>query len=737
MTQQIDTQDQYDRDAEFQHEERHLRAVVDGMDKDIVKREESVSGPTYGPDVRSADAVAANKKKELERVKMARNQPFFGRLDYSEGQDSKVRTIYLGKTGLRIEDVPNGFIINWENPIAVIYYNPAQSSYDTPHGKRDAKAHLKRELDIEDAQLRGYQDVLRLPSARLIESLSGPSSEYLADAIDTLQPRQYAALSKVDSPVLIAQGAAGAGKSIVGLQRIYFILSPISNIGVLGRPTRPERIIMFGPSAAFLEYVSKLLSEDLQVKGVRQFTVTDWMLGKFSARVTLKGGNERVLDDLMSRTRNRRLNESVEAYKFKGSMDMKRLLDTYVRKLKRAVQGNVRSRSRNIVNNLGLGITGTEFNNRMDDAFSGRPELNAARNYLLDTLAELRVANAPQPARRRNTSRAEVVAANRREVHRELDYSGWPEYDFRTQYVRLMADADAMQSNSPKLDRFKANEICLTVPNNASGRSLGITDLAAALYLDYALNGFTSENFEHVVVDEAQDVTPLEMELLRMHSLNKNFTLLGDLKQGLLPHRSIENWNEFARLFQKDNAHKEEMYEAYRSVKQITQYANRILKGVHKRGTKTPEASERTGERPKVEQHKSARDMYTAIADAINELRAKDEVRSIAVLTKWESTAKDIENALKSERVEGFSLLKQGHIRETDIIVSPIVLTKGLEFDAVIVANADKNNFAETDFDRMLLYLACTRARHYLQIHWHGARSAKSPIVPDTSRLAR
>lgn len=737
MTQQIDTQDQYDRDAEFQHEERHLEEVVDGMDRDIARREESVSGPTYGPDVRSADAVAANKKETLERVKMARNKPFFGRLDYSDGQDGEVRTIYLGKTGLRIEDVPDGQIINWENPIAVIYYNPAQDSYDTPHGKRDVKAHLKRELDIEDAQLRGYQDVLRLPSARLIESLSGPSSEYLADAIDTLQPKQYVVLSKVDSPVLIAQGAAGAGKSIVGLQRIYFILSPISNIGVLGRPTRPERIIMFGPSAAFLEYASKLLSEDLQVKGVRQSTVTTWVLGKFSARVSIKGGNERVLDDLMSKTRNRRLNESLEAYKFKGSMDMKRLLDTYVRKLKRSVQRNIRRRSRNIVDNLELGISGAEFNNRMDDAFSGRPELNAARNYLLDTLADLRARNATQLPRRRNASDAEVIVANRREVDRELDYSGWPEYDFRTQYVRLMADADAMQSNSSKLDRSKANEICLTVPNNASGRSLGITDLAAALYLDYALNGFTRENFEHVVVDEAQDVTPLEMELLRLHSLNENFTLLGDLKQGLLPHRSIENWNEFARLFQKDNVHKEEMYEAYRSVKQITQYANRILKGVHKRGTKTPEASDRAGERPKVEQHKSAGDMYTAIAEAIDDLRDKNEVNSIAVLTKWETTAKDIEKAFRSKRVEGFSLLKQGHARETDIIISPIVLTKGLEFDAIIVANADKNNFAETDFDRMLLYLACTRARHYLQIHWHGPGSAKSPIVPDTTRLSR
>ena len=63
-----------------------------------------------------------------------------------------------------------------------------------------------------------------------------------------------------------------------------------------------------------------------------------------------------------------------------------------------------------------------------------------------------------------------------------------------------------------------------------------------------------------------------------------------------------------------------------------------------------------------------------------------------------------------------------------------ILLTKGLEFDAVIVANARKDNFNESEFDRLLFYLACTRARHQLEIHWHGTRSA---IVPDVARPVR
>lgn len=737
MTQQADTQAQYDRDAEFQHEERHLGDVVDGIDQIVVKGD--ALRPIIATDVKAADTATDMHKENIERTKKARNNPFFGRLDYSEGQDGEVRTIYIGRSGLQIKDVPNGLIVNWAAPVADLFYRPVQGFYNAPRGRIDTTVHLKRELTIEDARLQDFQDTLRLQSAALIRRLSGPSSEHLADAIETLQPEQYAALSKTDSPVMIVQGAAGSGKSIVALQRIEFILSPHSDIGVLGRP-RLDRIIMFGPSEAFLQYASELLPS-LDVEGVQQSTITHWILGQFSAaRVTLKGGEERVLNDLMNNTkRNRTLKDSQEAYLFKGSMKMKRLLDKYVDNLRKDVRRYTREDAGAILSSLQLqdSISVADFRNMLDQAFANRP-LNSARGYFIDRLAESRSRNTPQPIRRRNSPQSEILNANRRDIDAVLKNNDWwPEYDFGGEYVRLMSGTDVIERYLPTSDKRLARQICLTVPRNSSRRSFGITDLAAALYLDYALNGFTSENFEHVVVDEAQDVTPLEMELLRMHSTNDSFTILGDLKQGLLPHRSIANWNEFARLFHNRAVAKQEMRLTYRSAKQITQYANRIVKDLQGRGTKTPQPYGRAGERPEIEQHKSVSDMYTAIADAIDELRAKDEVRSIAVLTKWENTAKDIMKAFRSERVEGVSRLEQGGRIETDIIVSPIVLTKGLEFDAVIVANAGKNNFDEAEFDRMLLYLACTRARHYLQIHWHGARSAKSPIVPDTTRLAR
>ena len=110
-----------------------------------------------------------------------------------------------------------------------------------------------------------------------------------------------------------------------------------------------------------------------------------------------------------------------------------------------------------------------------------------------------------------------------------------------------------------------------------------------------------------------------------------------------------------------------------------------------------------------------------------------DDVRSVAVLTKWRQTARDVYETLKQAGIEGITELTRDEVIQTDITVSPIILTKGLEFDVIIVANANKENFPDTEFDRMLFYVACTRARHYLEIHWYGTRS---PIVPDVARLA-
>ena len=732
----------YDRESEFNLEGQRLEDTLAWIDRVVIDMEKPAT-VTAG-DVRAADKIVEMKADRLRELKENRPSPYFGRIDYTDSTSGEIKTAYIGYFDSGVSATRETLrppVVHRNTPIASLYYDPSGGSLKLP-GQRDRKASvsLKRMLSISQASLLDIEDVLRLaapadvprlPSSQILEEkLSEASTGELSDVVQTIQPEQYRAIAATTKPVLIVQGAAGSGKSLIGLHRIDYVLSPHSDIGGWERPS-VDRVIVFGPSPAFLQYVSGLLP-GLGVHGVRQSTVSSWLLAQFSARVTLSA-NDKTFDRLMN-NRDALRDTEINAHQFKGSIKMKRMLDNYVRRFTRDLQRRIR----NMRGGLPLNLNAAEFQRRVDTAFESRPQPNAAREYLVEILAADWARNAERTTRpgrlaRRGESRYDLINQGRRQVASALTF--WQRLDFRREYVNLVSNPNRILEFARKgdLDLEDAFEISETAPSTEAGQALGMTDLAAALYLDYALNGFDSQRFQHVVVDEAQDVSPLELELMRMHSTNDSFTILGDLRQSLLRFKSIRTWNELARLFDKDNVSRLDSRLTYRSTRQITQYANRVLQGLPKR-TETPVPHTRNGERPRLVRSNSATDMRLAIAASVQELRQKDDVRLIAVLTKWRETADKIGDVLVSAGIPSVSVFRAGRLIETDIIVSPTILTKGLEFDSVIVANAGKNNYNETEFDRMLLYLACTRARHHLEIHWYGTRS---PIVPSVERLAR
>ena len=732
MTQDHDNLNPNDRQTEFAVEEQHLEAVVATVDETIRHRE--LRGPVDAGDRKAANVVNQLLTEGLEKVRSVRNMPYFGRIDYSAGAEGEVDTVYIGDVNIYHED-PRYFIASRNAPIAKLYYQPAAGFYDVPAGRQNASIYLKRSLTIEDAKLLDFDDVLRLPpgpaaigstsSRTLDEKLSGTGGDQLLDAVQTIQPEQYEQIASTEKPVLIVQGAAGSGKSLIGLHRIDFILSPFSELGNLQRPT-VERVIIFGPSPAFLEYVSGLLP-GLGVNRVRQTTVSRWLLGQFSSRVTLSRG-DRLFANLM-KNRLKLTEAETQAHLFKTSLKMKRLVDNYVDHAKRDLAARAGQNTDISIPGIPtLDVSASELEGRVAEVLKTRPQPNVARTYLVNRLAEEWAREQP----RRGKTRSEVIEEARKLVESRLAF--WPRIDFRTEYMKIVSSPGTIMKYSRKgdVDLLGAEDVARTVPSGA-GQALGMTDLSPALYLDYAINGFNSERFEHVVVDEAQDVSPLEIVLMQMHSVNNSFSILGDLRQSALPYKSISNWNQLASLFEKGSVSRLQSRLTYRSTRQITQYANRILQGLPER-TKMPIPYRRTGDRPRLVASDSAAGMRKLIAASVRRLTGSENRSSVAILTKWARTADDIVKALLGEGIKNVGLLTPDGLITTDVTVCPIILTKGLEFDAVIVANVRNDNFNESDFDRMLLYLACTRARHHLEIHWYGTRS---PIVPDVARLTR
>ena len=403
MTQVDESRDAYGRGIEFRHEEQHLETVVGTIDATIRHREDR--GPVYGGTPQAADIVKGLLDAGLEQVRAARDRPYFGRIDYSTGAAGDVTTIYLGDVNVRHED-PRYTIASRNAPVASLYYRPADGYYEIPPDRQrgrparrvGALVYLKRTLTIEEARLLDFDDVLRLPAGRdmpqvtssraLDAKLSGKAGERLSDAVQTIQPEQYKQIAATANPVLIVQGAAGSGKSLVGLHRIDFILSPFSEIGSLDRPTA-ERVIMFGPSPAFLQYVSGLLP-GLGVERIRQTTVTDWLLEQFSSRVVLST-RDKTFADLMN-NRHKPTDAEIEAYLFKSGVKMKRLLDNYVGHLRGEIQRRIKRMSGITVGGtrgtVAVQLSASEFRSRAADALKNNAEPNVARTYLANAFAE-------------------------------------------------------------------------------------------------------------------------------------------------------------------------------------------------------------------------------------------------------------------------------------------------------------------------------------------------------------
>ena len=438
--------DAYGHDAELYHEEQHLEDVVASIDLALQWREHL--GPITAGTGKAADAVKAMMDIGTEELWKHRSSPYFGRVDYSTDADEDAKTIYIGEYNVQNQD-PRYQIVSRNAPVASLYYRPMDGYYTAPRGQLDASVHLKRTLTIDHAQLLDFDDVLRLPqgkvadrsiSSRMLDAkLSSAMGQQLSDAVQTIQPEQYEQMAATLDKVLIVQGAAGSGKSLVGLHRIDFILSPFSDIGSPNRPTA-ERVIMFGPSPAFLQYVSGLLP-GLGIQGVGQTTVTRWMLNQFSSRVVLST-RDRTFTDLMN-NRRKPADSEIEAYLFKSGVKMKRMVDRYVARLKRGILEDIVGGIR-----VEGGRTGSPFRISAEalrrlavDAMGAHKEPNVARESLVRNLAEQWARFNTRPGTTRTEVLAEAVALVEASLSRI-----WPRIDFRDEYLTLVSFPDTIMA---------------------------------------------------------------------------------------------------------------------------------------------------------------------------------------------------------------------------------------------------------------------------------------------------
>jgi len=256
-----------------------------------------------------------------------------------------------------------------------------------------------------------------------------------------------------------------------------------------------------------------------------------------------------------------------------------------------------------------------------------------------------------------------------------------------------------------KVLNLKIKNIYIEILNNLnintkeiSKNKIDIEDIPPLIYIRYLLIGDDIfDNYKHIVIDEAQDYGEFAFYVLNKIFKNATFSIYGDLAQSLYSYRSIDNWECLNNIF--DNLEITKLNKSYRTTIEIMEEANKINKKLNL-----------TEAIPVIRHGDNVEYTNRDLIELLNDL--KEKYKTVAIITKTQDEADKLYIKLKEETQ--INLINKNNLNyDNNINILPSYLSKGLEFDSVIIIDTfDKNNI----IDLKLLYVSMTRALHKLHL---------------------
>ncbi|MDP3487607.1 MAG: 3'-5' exonuclease, partial [Bacillota bacterium] len=224
--------------------------------------------------------------------------------------------------------------------------------------------------------------------------------------------------------------------------------------------------------------------------------------------------------------------------------------------------------------------------------------------------------------------------------------------------------------------------------------------------------------FKHIVIDEGQDLTALEISVLADLSGHDSFTIVGDVSQSILPGRGLTDWKQTAGACFKGKVHTATLTMSYRTTSEIVNFSNSVLGSKHFSGALAKPVL-RSGELPRLLRVATSEEQAKTIITIIGQTQSRGH-KNIAIIARSVAEAQSLFVALKAQGAT-VSLLQDGSDEyEGGVQVLPVYLSKGLEFDAVILTDAGGDHYPDRELDAKLLYVALTRAMHELYVLYFG-----------------
>lgn len=697
----------YKNSIEFNDEEKYLKYSLESIDKEIASRKKEMEEipkkytKALQGDSFLVESLMSMHAMKLRKLELSKDSPYFGRIDFTGYDDGNVLKIYIGKTNVS-NGASGNVITDWRAPICSLYYDSEKGpvEYESPQGMIKGLLNLKRQIIINSGKLIDVLDTDQVSEDDLLKPyLSVNADNKMKTIIASIQKEQNKIIRMPISDNIIVQGVAGSGKTSVALHRIAYLIYS------MGDNLKNNQFLILGPNSYFLDYISSVLPE-LDTEPVEESTFIDLVNKVLEEKLKLDNSflncksMRNVHAYMTSEKMKHNIDEFMSSYINEDIISEPLLIDNQEVYTRKEIASILHKHVGNDVLDYKYAsfYFSTKFNNNKEEIYD---RLN--KKYR-DVYIKMDFEN-PERAKyvQKSSELKKIIQKDGNKIIKQ--YFKKIEKKAKDVYLDYINSLNVSNTGLSEIELAGLKEHVIT---SLKAKKISIIDMPSLLHINYLLFGKT-ENYSHLVIDEAQDYGIFHFIALKELLPKCTFSIYGDLAQAIYPDHSIQNWECIIDNVFNSNCQLLNLNKSYRTTIQITNCANNILRHV---GLNEANPVIRSGE--DVCFYEKNNDLM--IVDLINECKLKN-YQSVAVICKSDEEVKQLYKKLQN-KVDGLYTINVADNKYNGgVFITTAGLSKGLEFDSVIINDASEKIYdSSSDEDMHLLYVACTRALHEMNI---------------------
>lgn len=716
----------------FLEEKEKLKEINNKVleEEKLIEEELRKSDMNYTMEDIAKGEVLLTRVKKLENIKKIKDVPYFARMDFKE-ENRDLEKLYIGKISILDNKTAEPIIVDWRAPISNLYYEGkiGSAEYECLGKKIKGDILLKRQYIIEKKQLKKYIDINVTGNDELLQNaLEEKADDRLKNIVATIQDEQNKIIrAKINSP-LIVQGVAGSGKTTIALHRIAYLIYNYE------KEFKPEEFMIIAPTKFFLNYISNILP-DLGVNNVKQCTFEDFAYDVIGKKLKISDSNEKLViivnkefDDINKG----KIDIMIKEAKYKSSIKFKKIVDDYLLQ----IENNYIPKNDFYFKDYEI-MSYNNINKLFKETYkmyNYNDRIKEIEKNLISELKKKSLLIIDDIRKKRSKELQNLTGENRIKVFDKYEkIIKLLEKDYKKivkQYLNQISKKDCIQYYKEFIDGYLQNsdEVMIYLKKNTSNNlqknEISFEDLAPIMYIQYKIFGIKEKcKIKNVVVDEAQDYGEFQFDILKQILNSNSMTILGDIAQGVHYYRGIENWKKFIDVeFKNVKTVYTTLNKTYRTTKEIMEIANNVINKLPEFEKEYIVLGEPVIDRKNsvnIKKNKNIDELISSINNRINEYLQND-YKSIAIIGKDMNECEEIEKKLRKTRKDIKLIKGKDSEYNSGISVVPSYLAKGLEFDCVIISNANEEKYTYSSLDIKLLYVTITRAMSKLDIFYTG-----------------